>query len=246
MRQYGLIGNTLSHSFSQKHFINKFEKENIKDCSYNLFELKDIHQFPKFLSTHKNLNGLNVTIPYKESVIDFLTDIDENAKAIGAVNTLKFSENQNHIKGYNTDYYGFKKSLKPFLDIYHDRALIFGTGGAAKTVKHVLSELNIDCILVSRNPMNENEIAYSDLNKHVIKHHHLIINTTPIGMFPNSQKSPEFDYNLLTAKHFLYDLIYNPEETLFLKKAEEKGCITLNGLEMLKLQAEKSWEIWNT
>lgn len=246
MKQYGLIGHPLSHSFSKKHFTNKFEIENIADSSYELFDIENINLFPKILKENPNLKGLNVTIPYKESVISFLTDIDETAKTIGAVNTIKISNQSKQIKGYNTDYYGFKKSLKPFLDINHERALILGTGGAAKTVKYALNELNVDCLLVSRNPKNENEIAYTDINEYVIKHHQLIINTTPVGMFPNIENYPLLDYNSLTQKHLLYDLIYNPIETIFFKKGKQKGCITLNGMGMLKLQAEKSWEIWNS
>lgn len=246
MKQYGLIGYPLSHSFSKKYFTNKFKRENITGCSYELFEIENINLFPEILKENPNLKGLNITIPYKESVLNFLTDIDANAKAIGAVNTIKISNELKQIKGYNTDYYGFRKSLKPFLDINHERALILGTGGASKTVKYVLNELNINCLLVSRNPKNENEIAYDDINEYVIKHHQLIINTTPVGMFPNIENYPLLDYKNLTPKHLLYDLIYNPIETEFLKNGKEKGCITLNGMGMLKLQAEKSWEIWNS
>ncbi len=246
MKKYGLLGHPLSHSFSKKYFSEKFEKENISDCSYELFDIETLNQLSEILKANPNLKGLNVTIPHKENILSYITDIDDNAKAIGAVNTLKFSDNNNIIKGYNTDYYGFKKSLKPFLDINHERALILGTGGASKTVKYVLNELNIDCLMVSRNPKNDNEISYDDINEYVIKHHQIIINTTPVGMFPNTENFPEFNYNNLTPKHLLYDLIYNPAETIFLKKGKEKGSITINGLQMLKLQAEKSWEIWNS
>jgi len=244
MKQFGLIGQSLSHSFSKNYFSEKFIKENIIDSSYELFEIDNINFFPDLLNTYPNLKGLNVTIPYKESILKHLTDIDQHAETIGAVNTIKISNSSKELKGYNTDYYGFKKSLKPFLDINHERALILGTGGAAKTVKYVLNELNIDCLVASRTP-NKSEISYDDINEHVIKHHQLIVNTTPIGMYPNIEGFPKLDYDKLTKRHFLYDLVYNPEETVFLKKGKEKGCITLNGLEMLKLQAEKSWEIWN-
>ncbi len=246
MKQYGLIGRPLSHSFSKKYFTQKFEREHISDCSYELFEIENINLFPEILENNPNLKGLNITIPYKETILNYLTEINESAEAIGAVNTVKISFDKKTLKGYNTDYYGFKKSLKPFLDINHERALILGAGGAAKTVRYVLNELNIDCLLVSRNPKNENEIAYHDINEYVIKHHQLIINTTPVGMFPNTENSPSLNYKNLTPKHLLYDLIYNPSETGFLKKGKEQGCITLNGMEMLKLQAEKSWEIWNS
>lgn len=246
MKQYGLIGYPLTHSFSKKYFTDKFNKENISDCFYELFNIENINLFPNIIKENPNLKGLNVTIPYKELILPFLTNIDDTAKKIGAVNTIKINDKNNQLKGYNTDYYGFKKSLKPFLDINHERALIFGTGGASKTVKYVLNELNIDCLLVSRNPKNENEIAYKDINNYVIKHHQLIVNTTPVGMFPNTENYPLFNYEYLTQKHLLYDLIYNPTETEFLKKGKLKGSNILNGMEMLKFQAEKSWEIWNS
>lgn len=246
IKKYGLIGHPLSHSFSEKYFKEKFEKENISNCSYQLFDINNINLVSELIETTENLKGLNVTIPYKEKILPFLTDIDAIAKDIGAINTIKISDDKNILKGYNTDYYGFKKSLKPFLDINHERALIFGTGGASKTVKYVLNELNIDCLVVSRTPKNDAEISYADVNEYVIKHHQIIINTTPIGMFPDVNSFPEFNYDNITSKHLLYDLIYNPLETEFLKKGKQQGSITLNGLQMLKLQAEKSWEIWNS
>ena len=246
IKKYGLIGHPLSHSFSEKYFKEKFEKENISNFSYQLFDINNINLVSELIETTENLKGLNVTIPYKEKILPFLTDIDAIAKDIGAINTIKISDDKNILKGYNTDYYGFKKSLKPFLDINHERALIFGTGGASKTVKYVLNELNIDCLVVSRTPKNDTEISYTDVNEYVIKHHQIIINTTPIGMFPDVNSFPEFNYNNITSKHLLYDLIYNPLETEFLKKGKQQGSITLNGLQMLKLQAEKSWEIWNS
>lgn len=246
MKQYGLIGHPLSHSFSKKYFTDKFEKEHILDCSYELFDIENIELFLAFLKNNPKLLGLNVTIPYKEKIINYLTEIDEKAKEIGAVNTITINQHTNQIKGYNTDYFGFKKSLKPFLENHHERALILGTGGASKTVAFVLKELNIDCLLVSRNPQNNTEISYDDINEYVIKHHQLIINTTPIGMFPNVADFPSFNYNNLTSFHLLYDLIYNPTETAFIKKGKLQGCLTLNGMDMLKLQAEKSWEIWNS
>lgn len=244
MKQYGLIGHPLSHSFSKKYFADKFDKENILDCSYELFDIENVDLFQHVLESNTNIKGLNVTIPYKESILKFLTEVDPIAETIGAVNTIKISKNT--IKGYNTDYYGFKKSLKPFLDINHERALILGTGGASKTVKYVLNELNIDCLTVSRSPKNETEIGYDDINEFVLKHHQIIVNTTPVGMYPNTDQLPQLNYDKLTEKYLLYDLVYNPLETEFLKKGKSKGAITLNGMEMLKLQAEKSWEIWNT
>ncbi|MFB0925797.1 MAG: shikimate dehydrogenase, partial [Vicingaceae bacterium] len=198
MKHYGLIGYRLSHSFSKKYFSQKFEKENITDSSYDIFDIEKIDLFTEVLSKNKNLIGLNITIPYKESILEFLTEIDPKAKEIGAVNTIKISEDKKSLKGFNTDYDGFKKSLKPFLDINHERALILGTGGAAKTVKFVLNELNIDCLMVSRNPKNNNEISYNDVNEYVIKHHQVIVNTTPIGTFPNINECPEIYYDNLT------------------------------------------------
>ena len=244
--KYGLIGHPLSHSFSKKYFEEKFKKENIGNCSYHLFDINIIDFFPELIQNTNHLKGLNVTLPYKEKVMPFLTEIDATAKAIGAVNTIKISENKNLLKGYNTDYYGFKKTLKPFLNIHHERALVFGTGGASKTVKYVLNELNIPCLLVSRTPKNKHEISYNDVNEYVVKHHQIIINTTPVGMFPLTENFPKFNYSTLTPNHLLYDLIYNPLETAFLSKGKQQGCTVLNGLQMLQLQAEKSWEIWNS
>jgi len=244
MKQYGLIGYPLSHSFSKKYFTKKFIKENISNCKYDLFELENISQLPTLVRTQNNLIGLNVTIPFKQSVLPFLDKIDEIAAKIGAVNTIKIIDNE--LIGFNTDYYGFKQSLKPFISTFHQRALILGTGGAAKSVFHVLKELNIDCLFVSRNPTQENEIAYKDVNEYVIKHHQIIVNTTPVGMFPNINDAPNIPYQFLTKNHLLYDLIYNPAETPFLKKGKEKACIILNGYQMLVLQAEKSWKIWNS
>jgi shikimate dehydrogenase len=246
MKHYGLIGHPLSHSFSKEYFSKKFEQESITESSYDLFDIDKIDKISEILSKNPKLKGLNVTIPYKETVMKYLTEIDQKAKEIGAVNTVKISDDKQHLKGFNTDYDGFKKSLKPFLDINHERALILGTGGAAKTVKFVLNELNIKCLLVSRNPTNGDEISYDEVNQYVIKHHQLIINTTPVGTFPNTNDCIELPYDYLTDKHLLYDLVYNPALTEFLKKGKEKGCITINGLQMLKIQAEKAWEIWNS
>ncbi|MCO6501117.1 MAG: shikimate dehydrogenase [Vicingus serpentipes] len=245
MKQYGLIGYPLSHSFSANYFAKKFEKENIKGCAYQAYEIDSIEKLSELIKSVPNLIGLNVTIPYKQDVFKYLSSVDEVAKNIGAVNTIKIDQKNQEIKGYNTDYYGFKQSLKPFLENNHQRALILGTGGASKAVYYVLKELNIDCIFVSRNPTNDNEVAYEDVNEHVIRHHQLIVNTTPIGMYPKVDAKPELPYQYLTTQHLLYDLVYNPLETAFLKEGKKKGCITINGLDMLQLQAEKSWEIWN-
>jgi shikimate dehydrogenase len=242
MKQYGLIGHPLNHSFSEKYFTEKFKAENILDVSYHLFDIDNIDQLTTILKQNPNLLGLNVTIPYKESILPYLDEIDEIANKIGAVNTIKI--NNNSLKGFNTDYYGFKQSL-PFINTSHQRALILGTGGASKAVHYVLQELNIDCLFVSRKPNSTNQISYNDVNEYVMKHHQIIVNTTPVGTHPLVDNKPNIPYEHLTNHHLLYDLVYNPSETLFLKYGKEKNCIVLNGLQMLELQAEKSWEIWN-
>lgn len=245
MKLFGLIGHPLSHSFSKKYFTEKFKKEGTTDCSYELYDIPEVSMLTKIIDNTPNLLGLNVTIPYKEKVIELMDKMNENASLIGAVNTIKIDPISKKTTGYNTDYYGFKKSLKPFLNNNHERALILGTGGASKAIIYALKELNIDYLLVSRNPKEDNEISYDAVNNYVIKHHQLIINTTPIGTFPNVNESPSLPYNLLTNNHLLYDLVYNPSETIFLKNGKINNCITINGAEMLKLQAEKAWEIWN-
>lgn len=243
MKKYGLIGHPLTHSFSKKFFTEKFEKEQLIDCQYDLFDIPSINELSIILKNNPDLRGLNVTIPYKEKVMEFLDEIDEEAKKIGAVNTIKIENNK--LIGFNTDYFGFKQSLKPFLEISQERALILGTGGASKAVYHALTSLNINCLFVSRNPKNENEISYEDVNEYVIRNHQIIVNTTPVGTFPNINEKPAIDYSQITAKHLLYDLVYNPAETQFLKEGKQQGAIVLNGLQMLQLQAEKAWEIWN-
>ncbi|TXB66608.1 shikimate dehydrogenase [Vicingus serpentipes] len=244
MNLYGLIGHPLSHSFSKKYFTEKFEKENITDCSYELFDIDNIEKLVPILNQNSSLKGLNVTIPYKESVIPYLTELSPEAKEIGAVNTIKIEGDK--LIGHNTDYFGFKQSLKPFVEINHERALILGTGGASKAVVYALNSININCLFVSRNPKNDNEISYEDVNEYVIKHHQIIVNTTPIGTFPNIEEKPNINYNLITANHLLYDLVYNPKQTVFVKEGKQRGAITLNGYQMLQLQAEKAWQIWNS
>lgn len=242
MKQFGLIGFPLSHSFSKKYFTKKFEKENIKDCSYELFEIETIDGLKNVLTNSDNLVGLNVTIPYKQAIIPFLDDISKEAKAIGAVNTVKIVDGK--LIGYNSDVFGFSQSLKPFFKSYHERALILGTGGASKAVHFALNSLGVDCLFASRNPKENNEIGYDKINDYVMKHHLLIINTTPLGTHPNVATKPELPYQFITDKHLLYDLVYNPEQTEFLKLGKEQGATTINGLQMLILQAEKSWDIW--
>lgn len=243
MKLYGLIGHPLSHSFSKKYFSEKFVKEHITDCEFLLFDIPSIKDLKNILAQNPNLKGLSVTIPYKEVVMEYLDEIDETAKQIGAVNTIKIENNK--LIGYNTDYFGFKQSLKPFLEISQERALILGTGGASKAVYHALTSLNINCLFVSRNPKNDNEISYEEVNEYVIRNHQIIVNATPIGTFPNINEKPAINYNEITSKHLLYDLVYNPAETQFLKEGKQRGAMVLNGLQMLQLQAEKAWGIWN-
>jgi shikimate dehydrogenase len=246
MKTYGLIGYPLEHSFSQKYFTDKFEKEKL-NARYLNFPIASISDFPELFKHHPYLAGLNVTIPYKEQVISFLDELDDTAQEIGAVNVIKISwDGLNYsLKGYNSDIVGFKESLFPLLTIDHKRALVLGTGGASKAVVTALKQLNIEYRYVSRTPENENILSYNDLTPETIKDHKLIINTTPLGMYPQTDKCPSIPYEHLTNEHLLFDLIYNPEETLFLKKGKEKGAKTKNGLEMLYLQAEEAWRIWN-
>ena len=237
---YGLIGKNISYSFSREYFSNKFKTEKISSKYLN-FDLIDINQIHK-LTKEFNLSGLNVTIPYKESILQFLDETDSKAKQIGAVNTIKFFNNK--MIGYNTDYIGFKKSLQNISNINIPKnALILGTGGASKAVKFALSELGIGFKTVSREKNNA-DYTYQEIDKYIIDKK-LIINCSPVGTFPNIKDSPKIPYQYLTSENFLYDLVYNPDKTLFLKKGDEIGCFTKNGVEMLKIQAEKAWEIWN-
>lgn len=245
-KQYGLIGFPLSHSFSKKYFTEKFAKEGIKNCEYELFEIEHIENFWKLVEPKiPQLKGLNVTIPHKQDVMAFLDELDEVAEEIGAVNVIKISED-GILKGYNSDYYGFKNSLEKFAgdDLSKVKALVLGTGGASKAVKQALKDLEIDFISVSRTA-NEDVISYEMLTEEIVVNHQLIINTTPLGMHPKVDACPNIPYQAITNQHYLYDLVYNPEETLFMKKGKEKGAKTIHGLEMLIGQAEKAWEIWN-
>lgn len=247
MRTYGLIGFPLTHSFSQKYFTEKFEKEGLKIFRYLNFSIERIDMINELIGNDSSLAGFNVTIPYKQQVISYLHELDDVSEKIGAVNTVKISRTSEgvRLKGYNTDAFGFYHSLEPLLKTRSESALILGTGGSSKAVAYALKELGINFTYVSRNPANKNILSYNDLNERVFKNCKLIINTSPAGMFPDSGAYPDIPYNLITADHVLYDLIYNPEETQFLKKGKEQGAKTINGLKMLYLQAEKSWEIWN-
>lgn len=247
MKIYGLIGYPLTHSFSKKYFNEKFEKEGLIQCKYENFPIKSIDELSELIINNKEICGLNVTIPYKEKVIPFLDVIDDNARNIGAVNTIKITRNGKKpvMSGFNTDAYGFEESLKPLINNNVKNALILGTGGASKAVAYVLDKLNIRYFFVTRNPRSNNHFAYSDLNGKIINDCQLIINTSPVGMFPDVNSYPDIPYVYISEKHILYDLIYNPPETLFLQRGKAIGAKTINGLPMLHLQAEKAWEIWN-
>ena len=240
MYRFGLLGKNISYSFSKTYFTEKFKNMQLDGYEYCNFDIQAIDEFQSILTD--NLKGLNVTIPYKEQIISCLDEIDAIAKEIGAVNTIKIKKGK--LKGFNTDIYGFEESLKPFLKKQHAKALVLGTGGASKAINYVLRRLKIDVLTVSRKPVKE-QISYRDISKEIVNSHTVIINCTPLGTFPNIEKCPEIPYNYISTKHLLYDLIYNPSKTTFLSNGEENGATICNGLKMLELQAEKSWEIWN-
>lgn len=242
MKMYGLIGYPLSHSFSKGFFKEKFEKENIAGCQYENYPIPGITAFTTLLEEHPQLQGLNVTIPYKEVVIPFLDELSDAAARIGAVNCIHF--NGGKKTGYNTDVIGFTKSLEPLLQPHHTQALVLGTGGAAKAIMYALEQLGITYTVVSRRPEN-GAIAYDALDQATMEAHTVIVNTTPLGMYPKVDTFPEIPYQYLSSRHLLYDLVYNPAETAFLQKGAAQGASIKNGHEMLILQAEASWEIWN-
>jgi len=246
MRIFGLIGFPLGHSFSKKFFTEKFVKEGVSDTVYELFPVEDIHSVGGLISDNQSLRGLNVTIPHKINVIPYLNDVDDAADQIGAVNCISIErrEGKAWLKGYNTDAYGFGESLKPFLKDHHRHALILGDGGAAKAVKYALGQLGISYLSVVRTKI-PGTLGYEEITEEVIKKHLLIINTTPLGTFPNIEGAPDIPYHFLNSDHVAYDLVYNPEETEFMKRAKSYGAQVKNGLEMLVLQAERSWFIWN-
>lgn len=239
---YGLLGRNINYSFSRGHFAKKFEKLQLSGHKYINFDIESIDEFHGVLKT-KNLKGLNVTIPYKEEVIPFLDELAETAKVIGAVNVITVSEEGKTV-GHNSDYYGFKKSLEPLLKEHHNKALILGTGGASKGVAYALDELGISYKYVSRSA-SAICLSYEQLTPEIIKEHTVIVNCTPLGTSPNTDQYPDIPYEGITPNHIGYDLIYNPEKTVFLQKFEDKGAALKNGSDMLILQAEKSWEIWN-
>ncbi len=239
---FGLVGRNISYSFSRGYFKKKFNELDLTNHVYENFDLPEISKFPSIFTSVKNIRGLNVTIPYKEEIIPFMDEIDESAQIIGAVNTIKIEENG--LKGFNTDAYGFQKSLEPYLKMHHKKALILGTGGASKAIAFVLDQLGIEFSFVSRSGRKDG-FTYEALNDELIKEHTLIINCSPVGTFPNIEEKPALPYHEIGPQHLLFDLIYNPTETAFLKEGQAKGATTCNGLNMLELQAEKAWEIWN-
>jgi len=243
MKHYGLIGKSLNHSFSKDYFTNKFEKEGL-DANYLLCELDSISKVNTIFA--KNWQGLNVTIPYKEQIIPYLNEVDELAATIGAVNTIQVRQKEGKIwlKGYNTDVIGFEQTLRPLLKSHHTQALVLGTGGASKAVIYVLKKLNISYSCVSREA-GIDKLSYDELNAEIITTHTLIINTTPLGMFPDIEGYPDIPYSAIGERHLLYDLVYNPKETVFLKKGKDFGANIMNGLNMLQLQAEAAYKIWN-
>ena len=253
MRLFGLIGYPLTHSFSKKYFTDKFEREHLHDCTYLNFEIENIDALHDVIKMNANLIGLNVTIPYKTAVIPLLDSLSEKAESIGAVNTIKVENNNGRkiLKGFNTDADGFEQSLLPLLKPYHTKAIIIGSGGASRAVANLLSKLNIDYLFLTRNKETTIDktilklLSFKDVNEKLISEHKLIINTTPLGMYPHIESFPALPYHAITKEHLIYDLVYNPEETVFLSKAKQQGAQIKNGLEMLHLQAEKAWRIWN-
>jgi shikimate dehydrogenase len=243
MKVYGLIGYPLGHSFSEKYFSEKFSKEKIKDCSYKAFPIQEIDELRAVIENNPGLKGINVTIPYKQLVLPLLYSSTGIPDGIRACNCIKIMDGKTY--GYNTDIIGFEQSLLPQLRPQHTHALILGNGGAAAAVKYVLNKLNISFKVVSRKSHDGADLIYDELNEAIIREHLLIINTTPLGTFPNLDQSPFIPYHYLTPAHYLFDLVYNPAKTLFLQKGEEKGAAVKNGYEMLVLQAEESWRIWN-
>lgn len=246
MKKYGLIGYPLRHSFSITYFNEKFQAENI-DAQYINFEIPDIKDIVDVLSENPTLHGLNVTTPYKEKIIPYLDELDPVAAKIGAVNVIKFKnegKGKNKLIGYNSDIIGFMHSIEPLLKPHHKKALILGTGGAAKAIHAGLEQLGLETRYVSRMPKG-NQLGYHDLTPEFMQEYKVIVNCTPVGMFPKEDACPNIPYQLLTPEHLLYDLLYNPNTTLFMKKGEQQGAETVNGLEMLLLQAFNAWDIWN-
>lgn len=247
MDKYGLIGYPLGHSFSVTYFNEKFQSENI-DAEYINFEIPRIEDFPEVVTENINLRGLNVTIPYKEQVIPYLDELDPDTAKIGAVNVIKIirqGKAKVRLIGYNSDIIGFTQSIEPLLQDHHRKALVLGTGGASKAVYHGLANLGVESLYVSRSKHDKDTITYQDLTPDLMAEYTIIVNCTPVGMYPKVDFCPDIPYDLLTPRHLLYDLLYNPDETLFMKKGRARGATVKNGLEMLLLQAFAAWEIWH-
>jgi shikimate dehydrogenase len=243
MAKYGLIGHNIGYSFSKTFFNFKFDQENRND-SYENFDIPVLNEISKILENNPDLKGLNVTIPYKKSIIQLLDKVDKEALQIGAVNTIKINKDGT-LKGYNTDHYGFSKALMEFLPIKEKKALVLGIGGASKAVKYVLEVMNFEVTQVSRTKTKKN-ITYKDLNRDIISQNYLIVNCTPLGTFPNIEEFPDIPYEYLTKDHLAFDLTYNPRETKFMKLSKDRGARRSNGLKMLEYQAEKAWSIWKS
>lgn len=240
-RLFGLIGKNISYSFSKEYFLYKFNKENITQTRYEIFDLLSINNFESIIRKYLNLQGVNVTIPYKKEVIQYVNDLSNEASAIGAVNTIKIKDNS--IIGYNTDAFGFKKSFVKKIHFFHRKALILGFGGTTQAIIYTLKQLKIPYLIVSRN--KKGDISYKEINEFILNKYKIIIHCTPVGTFPSTEKFPLLPYEFLTKDHYLYDLIYNPIESNFLKKGAERGATVKNGLEMLYIQAELAWDLWN-
>ncbi|WP_047419741.1 shikimate dehydrogenase [Cellulophaga sp. Hel_I_12] len=241
--RYGLIGKNIEYSFSRAHFTQKFKDLKLENHSYENFDFQDINELTALLKNNQNIQGFNVTIPYKVAVISLLSALDITAQEIGAVNTIKITSTG--LKGYNTDYYGFQKAIEPILKKHHTHALILGTGGASKAVAYVFKRLGMFYSYVSRSA-HKDHLTYTDLTQEVLAKYTVIVNCTPLGTFPNIDHKPDIPYGFITDKHILFDLIYNPVKTAFLSAGEAQGAQIKNGEKMLALQAEKAWEIWHS
>ena len=246
MKTFALVGRNISYSFSRRYFAEKFAKEQITDCEYINFDIPQIEELPSLIYATPTLVGMNVTIPYKEKVIDYLDSLSPEAKAIGAVNVIRVTHKDNKVilKGFNSDVIGFTKSIEPILESYHKKALILGTGGASKAIDYGLKSLGLETLFVSRSN-KPNAIQYKDVTTDTVKKHNVIVNCTPLGMYPHADSCPQLPYEVMDNHTLLYDLIYNPDETLFMKKGLEHSATVKNGLEMLLLQAFASWEFWH-
>jgi shikimate dehydrogenase len=242
MRYFGLIGKKLGHSFSAKYFNGKFSKEGITDAQYDLYEIDSIEGLPELLSENPDLKAFNVTIPYKEQILPYLHRMDKTVVETGACNCVKIEDGKLH--GFNTDIHGFMVSILPLIDVHHHSALVLGNGGASKAVVYSLEQWSIDVQVVARNPRAAHELPWNELTEEMVHEHKIIVNTTPLGMWPDTEACPDIPYAGIDRFHLCYDLIYNPEKTLFLQKAEAQDAVIKNGMEMLEQQAERAWEIW--